>query len=293
MQSRPQPLRNVTVSQLTKLIYFRRTMDLNTEIKGQGYPILCLHGHPGSSLSMSVFTNYLSKQYQTIAPDLRGYGKSRCHQSFTMQDHITDLTALLDKYNIDSCLLLGWSLGGILAMELALAMPKRFRGIILIATAAHPLSSHPQPTWQDQLFTGIGGIVNYIKPAWQWNIDTFCKRSLFRYLINNHAPESYYYLATEAVPAYFQTSKAADTALSTAIRQGYNRQEDLHKIEAPCLMLSAECDRHITAEASQRTAQHLQNCQYINYPQVAHLFPWEIPDLVLQDIQQWLEQNFT
>ncbi|MEY4520151.1 MAG: hypothetical protein RLZZ499_2751, partial [Cyanobacteriota bacterium] len=46
-------------------------MELNTQIKGQGYPVLCLHGHPGCIASMSVFTNYLSQQYQTITPDLR------------------------------------------------------------------------------------------------------------------------------------------------------------------------------------------------------------------------------
>ena len=265
-------------------------MELNTEIKGQGYPILCLHGHPGCAASMSVFTNYLSKQYQTITPDLRGYGKSRYGQNFVMEDHLKDLIALLDRLEIERCLVLGWSLGGIIAMELALAQPERFEGMILIATAAHPVSSHPRPTWQDLLFTGIGGIVNYAKPAWQWNIDTFGKRSLFRYLISNHQPESYQYLAKEGVPAYFQTSKVADAALSTAIRQGYNRLSDLHRIYIPCLMLSGEGDRHITAEASRKTARYLKNCEYINYPQVAHLFPWEIPDLVLADIQQWLDR---
>lgn len=265
-------------------------MELDTEIRGQGYPILCLHGHPGCAASMSVFTNYLSKQYQTITPDLRGYGKSRYGQNFVMQDHLTDIIALLDKLLIERCLVLGWSLGGIIAMELALAQPKRFSGMILIATAAHPLSSHPRPTWQDLLFTGISGIVNYIKPAWQWNIDTFGKRSLFRYLINGHKPESYQYLAREGVPAYFQTSKVAEAALSTAIRQGYNRLADLHQIDIPCLMLSGEGDRHITAHASQKTAHCLKNCEYINYPQVAHLFPWEIPELVLRDIQQWLDR---
>ena len=267
-------------------------MNLNTEIKGQGYPILCLHGHPGSAASMSVFTNYLSQKYQTITPDLRGYGKSRYQQDFQMIDHLEDLQTLLDKYQIDRCLLLGWSLGGIIAMELALALPKRFSGMILIATAAHPLSSHPRPTWQELLFTGIGGIVNYLKPGWQWNINTFGKRSLFRYLINNHTPESYYYLAKEGLPAYWQTSKAAEAALLRAIRQGYNRLEDLHQIDVPCLMLSGECDRHITAYASHKTVQHLKYCQYKNYPQVAHLFPWEIPDIVLTDIQQWLERHF-
>ena len=265
-------------------------MDLNTIIKGQGFPILCLHGHPGSAASMSVFTNYLSQKYQTIAPDLRGYGKSHHQQNFAMQEHINDLTTLLDKHQIDRCLLLGWSLGGIIAMELALAHPKRFSGMVLVATAAHPLSSHPRPTRQDLLFTGIGGIINYLKPGWQWNINTFGKRSLFRYLVSHHSPESYHYLAKEGTPAYWQTSKAANNALSTAIRQGYNRLEDLHRIDIPCLMLSAECDRHITAQSSQKTAQNLKNCQYKNYPQVAHLFPWEIPDLVLADIQQWLEQ---
>jgi pimeloyl-ACP methyl ester carboxylesterase len=265
-------------------------MELNTEIKGQGYPVLCLHGHPGSIASMSVFTNYLSQQYRTITPDLRGYGKSRYQQNFTMQDHLTDIIALLDKHQIEQCLVLGWSLGGIIAMELALAQPTRFSGLILIATAAHPLSSHPRETWQDLLFTGVGGIVNYLKPAWQWNIDTFCKRSLFRYLIQNHTPEAYHYLAKEAVPAYMQTSKTAQNALFSAIRQGYNRLEDLHQIKIPCLMLSAECDRHIIPFASQKTAEHLSNCQYKNYPQVAHLFPWEIPDLVLADIQQWLDR---
>lgn len=268
-------------------------MELNIEIKGKGYPILCLHGHPGSAASMSVFTNYLSQQYQTIAPDLRGYGKSRYRQSFTMQEHLTDIIALLDRLQIQQCLVLGWSLGGIIALELALAQPQRFKGMILIATAAHPLSSHPRQTWQDLLFTGIAGTIDYIKPAWQWNIDTFAKRSLFRYLIVNHQPESYRYLAREGVPAYLQTSSAANNALVTAIRQGYNRLADLHRIKIPCLMLSGESDRHIIPQASQLTAQTLPNCQYINYPQVAHLFPWEIPDRVLADIQQWLDTFFS
>ncbi len=266
-------------------------MDLNTEIKGQEYPILCLHGHPGSAASMSVFTNYLSQQYLTIAPDLRGYGKSRYRDNFAIEAHLEDLVALLDKRGIDRCLLLGWSLGGIIALELALSFPARFSGMILVATAAQPKSSSISNTWKDQLFTGIAGIINYVIPGWQWNIDTFGKRSLFRFLIENHTRETYYYLAKEGTPAYFQTSKAASKALSNAVSKGYNRLEDLHKIDIPCLMLSGEYDRNIAAYASQNTAEHLPNCKYINYPGVAHLFPWEIPDLVLKDIQQWLDKH--
>lgn len=263
-------------------------MDLNVEIQGQGYPILCLHGHPGSSASMSVFTNHLAQQYLTIAPDLRGYGKSRPRGDFQMNDHIDDLIALLDTHQIEKCLLLGWSLGGIISLELVLNFPTRFSGLILIASAAHPRGNHPAVTKKDLLFTAIAGIINRLKPGWEWNINTFGKRSLFRYLVNQQTSQAYQYLAKEGVPAFWQTSAAANRALSQAMAKGYNCTNSLKDIDIPSLILAGEGDRHITPIASQETAHKLKNSQFSSYPQTAHLFPWEIPDLVLSDIDLWL-----
>jgi pimeloyl-ACP methyl ester carboxylesterase len=266
-------------------------LSLNVDIQGQGFPILALHGHPGSGRSLSVFTNHLSKRYQTFAPDLRGYGKSRCNGNFEMNDHLTDLEALIDRFKIEKCLVLGWSLGGILAMELALRLPERITGLILVATAAKPRGSHPPITWQDNLYTGVAGVVNYIKPGWLWNIETFGKRSLFRYLIQQHTSTTYNYIAKEAVPAYLQTSPAATRALYSAIQSGYNRLSDLEQIQCPSLVLAGEQDRHITVDSSLETAQHLNNSQWQCYRNTAHLFPWEIPQLVLTDIDRWLKQH--
>lgn len=260
-------------------------------MQGQGLPILCLHGHPGSGQSLSVLTQPLSTRFKTIAPDLRGYGSSRAQTDFVMTDHLSDLESLLDRHQIEQCLVLGWSLGGILALELALRSPKRVSGLILIATAARPQSSHPAITWQDNAYTGIASILNWFNPGWQWNIDAFGRRSLYRYLIQQHTPAAYHYLAKAALPAYLQTSGRATRALFMALQRGYNRLADLPTIQCPCLVLAGENDRHITAASSLETAQALPHAEYHCYPNAAHLFPWEIPAVMQADIDRWLAQN--
>ena len=263
---------------------------LSVSVKGKGFPILCLHGHPGSGDCMSVFTEHLSKRFQTIAPDLRGYGNSRTSVPFEMTDHLLDLEALLDGLGVDRCLAIGWSLGGILALELALKYPGRVTGLILLASAAKPRGSHPPISWQDNLYTGLAGIINWVIPGWQWNIDTFARRSPFRYLIQQHTATPYRYLAQAGTPAYIKTSNTATLALNTALRAGYDRLIHLDDIQCPSLVLAGEADRHITSASSLETARHLPHCQWHCYPNTAHLFPWEIPDRVIADIDRWIEK---
>ncbi|MGB8699419.1 MAG: alpha/beta hydrolase [Thermosynechococcaceae cyanobacterium] len=256
---------------------------------GQGVPILCLHGHPGSADCMSVFTESLAQRFRTIAPDLRGYGRSQTRSPFTMADHLLDLTALLDHLNLQNCIILGWSLGGILALELALHHPDRIRGLILVATAAKPVSNLPRPSVLDLLNTLIAGSLNRLKPGWAWNIRTFGQRSLLKDLLSQHTPEAYRFLDQAGTSATLRTSRQAQQALNQALQQRYNRLDALANIHCPSLILSGAQDRHILPTASYETAQYLKNSHYICYPDVAHLFPWEIPTQVNHDIGQWLD----
>jgi len=240
---------------------------------------------------MSVFVEYLtSRGFNVIAPDLRGYGKFRIDRTFSMSQHIDDLEKLLADRGVDRCLILGWSLGGILAIELALRIPEKIVGLILIATAARPRSSHPPSPWWESVNTVLAVMFYRLFPNLKIHL-WFGYRSLLQYLIQQHTDFAYRQIAELGTRAFLHTSKFATQALSSALRQGYDRRQDLAQIEIPCLVMAGEFDRHITANSSQETAELLSNSTWICYPNTAHLLPWEIPDRILSDIEIWLSQH--
>ena len=277
--------------------------------------VLCLHGHPGNSEAMQIFVQHFqSRGTSTIAPDLRGYGNCKADSAFTMLDHIQDLENLLindlandRRSQLDNTeyVILGWSLGGILAIELALraidkqwgsssnlaqnsAIKPRIAGLILIATAAKPRSNLPQIAWWEYVNLAIAVVFQMLIPRQRWFVEWFGKRSLIKYLIQQHNYNAYEQIATTGAKAYLQTSRYAHIALAQALKQGYDRTLDLTSIQIPCLAIAAAQDRHITAASTAETAKLLPNCEFICYPDTAHLLPWEIGDRLLADIDAWM-----
>lgn len=133
--------------------------------------------------------------------------------------------------------------------------------------------------------------LHWVVPKQRWHIEQFGKRSLIKYLIQQHTQVAYDQISHTGARAYLQTSRYAQAALTQALKQGYDRTHDLAKIEIPCLAIAATEDRHITAASTAETAKLLPNCEFICYPNTAHLLPWEIGDLLLADINSWCDRQ--
>jgi len=254
-----------------------------------GIPILGLHGHPGQGKCLQVFADSLvgTGGFYLVAPDLRGYGRSQVRDPFTLETHLEDLEQFIRQRGWQTFGILGWSLGGILALELALRNSQTVMGLTLIASSACPQGSHPPVPWWMEVNTALASLLNLLVPGHP-GVILLGQNSLYRYLVQCHTSATYRTLSRYAVPAYLRTSRQAHRALSQSLKHPYNRLKDLEMLAGiPALILAGSQDVHITPHSSQRTASVLPRATWKQYEGVAHLFPWEIPEQVNADLSGW------
>ena len=100
--------------------------------KGQGDPLILLHGNGESSDYFKNQIDEFAKWYHVFAVDTRGHGKSpRGTRPFTIRQFAEDLLCFMDQHQIEKAHLLGFSDGGNIAMIFAMRHPERVDRLIL------------------------------------------------------------------------------------------------------------------------------------------------------------------
>ncbi|WP_068825911.1 alpha/beta fold hydrolase [Pseudomonas sp. BMS12] len=106
--------------------------------QGSGEPVVFIHGSgPGASGHSNFKQNYpqfAAAGQRVIVPDLPGYGASdKPETQYTLDFFVAALSGLLDALDIGRCVLVGNSLGGAIALKLALDQPQRVSRLVLMA----------------------------------------------------------------------------------------------------------------------------------------------------------------
>jgi pimeloyl-ACP methyl ester carboxylesterase len=124
-------------------------VELEYEEHGRGErPFLLVHGFTGCRDDFREMLPRLAASGRTLALDLRGHGGSQNTgdaAGYTLDRLAEDVQGFLDAVGIERCDLLGHSMGGMVALRVALARPARVASLVLMDTTAGPIDSRAAP----------------------------------------------------------------------------------------------------------------------------------------------------
>ncbi len=220
----------------------------------------------------------LVKDFHIVLYDKRGHGLSDTPKGpYSIDDHVSDLIALIDHLKIDRVIVCGVSVGGMIAQGMAARAPQRIRGLVLCDTA-HKIGSPEM--WQqrmDQISQqGLVGIADDVMQRW-FSSD----------FIDHQKPQlnGYYNMFTRSpVEGYLGTCAAirdADLTLST------------ERIQLPTLCVCGDHDLATTPDLVRELAGLISGARFELVAGAGHLPSVEQPETLVKLIGKFLgEQNF-
>ena len=117
---------------------------LNFKEQGEGQTVVLIHGLFGSLDNLGLLARPLSEQYRVISVDLRNHGASFHSDEMSYPAQAADILALLDHLGLEQVALVGHSMGGKVAMQVAKQAPHRVSKLVVadIAPVAYPHARH-------------------------------------------------------------------------------------------------------------------------------------------------------
>ena len=257
---------------------------LHYQEKGIGTPLILLHGFTSSTYSWKDVFEPLSEKFRVIAVDLKGFGFSgKPDGDYTRRGQSVLVTHLLDTLHIDRAWLCGSSMGGEVAVNLALLNPNRVMGLILIDSSGIPVSGSGSLAPRYLLVPVIGRVLT----AFAMTSDKLVREGLSK---SFYDPSK---ITEERVAAYYLPLKTRDgqrAALRARVQTGaYPFEQDLHKITAPTLIMWGAEDRLIPIEAGRKFNQLIPGSKMVVIEKCGHLAAEEVPERVVQEIRNFVK----
>ncbi|MGA2320412.1 MAG: alpha/beta fold hydrolase [Solirubrobacteraceae bacterium] len=245
-------------------------IELNCERSGAGPPLLLIMGMSGTSLHWGEpFLDELRRDFEVIVYDHRGVGtSSRLEGPVTIAELAEDAAGLLAALGIDSAHVLGISMGGMVAQELALAHPERVRTLTLGCTyCGGEGSSFASREVQERLTEAMrsGDRERALRTAFELNVSAAFAadpdvRERFLAISRQRA------VAVAVVMAQIQACLAHDTSARLAL------------LEMPTLVVHGSRDEMIPVENGRLIASRIPGSSLEILDGVGHLFFWEQPE---------------
>ena len=211
----------------------------------------------------------LARRFRLVLVDNRGSGRSdRPADSFAVADMAADVATVLDAAGIGRTHILGASLGGMVAQELAIGYPERVDGLVLACTTPGWPSGYPMPGASLRLISATRGVTA------EAALRRHTENALSARTVQDR-PE----LVGRLVE--FQRSRPMDTrVLSAQAAAGARYAGGLRqaRIQARTLVLHGGADTVVDPRNAKLLADRIPGARLVIFPELGHLLFWEDPD---------------
>ncbi len=257
---------------------------LHYEMLGEGRPVVLIHGFTNFGLSWAPqLPALVHAGYRVILPDLHGHGSSQPATALcTVADLAAQLTSLLDRLDAKPAVLCGLSLGGMVALEMAIARPDRVAGLIV----ANSRSSFTGPEVRAMvdgwiaLFQAPHGPVRRLQATWP-----MLANAAFRDSSAGRAA----YEAWSRVLARLPGSSLCHVAEGMT---WFDLRARLKTIRMPALFVSGERDRLFGAEEARAMADEVAGAVCSVIPDAGHLSSLDSADRFNRLLLDFLAAHF-
>ena len=243
------------------------SVQLNYERGGSGPPLLLIMGLSGTLLHWGEpFVQALREDFDVISFDNRGVGQSsRVEAPFTIADLAADTAGLLGALDIESAHVMGISMGGMTAQELALAHPELVRTLTLGCTyCGGPGNALPaQPELGAAVMSGDRD--RAVRATWEANVS------------QSFAQNADAYAAFRAIGEKRPVAIAVMMEQLSAITH-HDTSTRLGQLQMPTLVVHGTEDRIIPVENGRIVAGLIPGSRLEILPDIGHLFFWELPE---------------
>jgi pimeloyl-ACP methyl ester carboxylesterase len=248
--------------------------ELHVERRGSGEPLLLVQGMTGHSLHWGEpFLAALERDFELVLYDHRGVGRSAPHDGpLTIASLATDAHALLDAMDIPRAHVLGISMGGMVAQELALTAPERVLTLTLGATYC---GGEGAQFTDDRVVNDLamailsGDAERKIRTGWEFNVSPGFASAEGNFERFSEVAVAYP-VALPMIMAQVQAIMAHDVSARLA------------EIVAPTLVVHGTADQMLAASNGELVASLIPGARLELLDGVGHLFFWEQPERVAQ-----------
>lgn len=254
-------------------------MILYSEVTGSGQPVLLLPGMLATTSFWKEIAKKLSSKFKVISLDFLGFGKSPApwNLKYSVNEHVSSINETLEKDGISEPLIVvGHSMGALLALELALEKPDMIKKLILISPpifkskeeARHNISRfsalHPILLYGNVARVTCLIFCNFLRPLTRVGV-IFAFKDLPRQVA-----------ADTLLHNYFSYSKTLENVV-----ENQNFFSRISELKIPIKIIYGENDKRIIQENLEELKKMNSRIEIEHYPNLGHQLPLQDPQIVL------------